>query len=213
MIPNLTIAFVEDDTEIRTAIASFLKTCPEFTTVKEFGSVEAIVHEVDHGLKPDVVLMDINLPGKSGIEGIYLLKERYSDIDIIMLTIYNDEHKIFDSLCAGATGYLLKNTPLNDISSGILELHQGGSPMSPQIARKVIKYFEKATPRKPLEAELSEREQEVIDGLVEGLSYKLIADKMCVSVDTVRFHIKKIYRKLHVNSKAEVIARVLKGRL
>lgn len=213
MIPNLTIAFVEDDTEIRAAIASYLKTCPEFTAVKEFGSVEAIVNEVDQGLKPNVVLMDINLPGKSGIEGIYLLKERYPEIDIIMLTIYNDEHKIFDSLCAGATGYLLKNTPLNDISSGILELHQGGSPMSPQIARKVIKYFEKTTPKKTLEAELSEREQEVIDGLVEGLSYKLIADKMCVSVDTVRFHIKKIYRKLHVNSKAEVIARVLKGRL
>ncbi|MEM9833840.1 MAG: response regulator transcription factor [Bacteroidota bacterium] len=213
MPSDLTIAFVEDDTDIRTAIVSFLQTCPEFTAVKEFGSVEDIISEVDEGLKPDVVLMDINLPGKSGIEGIRLLKERYAEIDIIMLTIYNDAHRIFDSLCAGATGYLLKNTPFQEVRSGILELHKGGSPMSPQIARKVINYFEKSTPKKPLEASLSEREQEVVDGLVEGLSYKLIADKMCISVDTVRFHIKKIYRKLHVNSKAEVIARALKGKL
>ncbi|MEM1138051.1 MAG: response regulator transcription factor [Bacteroidota bacterium] len=209
MIPK--IALVEDDIEIRKALSFFLSACKEFDTVSEFGSVEAIMEKVENGYVPDVVLMDINLPGKSGIEGIYLLKKKFEQTDIIMLTIYNDEHKIFDSLCAGATGYLLKNTPLNEVKQGIINLHNGGAPMSPQIARKVIKHFKKNSPSKKLKEQLSDRENDIVDGLVDGLSYKLIADKLFISVDTVRFHIKNIYKKLQVNSKGEVIAKALKG--
>lgn len=209
MVPK--IALVEDDVEIRKALSFFLSSCKEFGGVSEFGSVEAIMEKVGEGYVPDVVLMDINLPGKSGIEGIYLLKEKFAETDIIMLTIYNDEHKIFDSLCAGATGYLLKNTPLNEVKQGIINLHNGGSPMSPQIARKVIKHFKKPSASNKFKEQLSERENEIVDALVDGLSYKLIADRLFISVDTVRFHIKNIYKKLQVNSKAEVIAKALKG--
>jgi len=209
MTPN--VAMVEDDVEIRKTLSFFLDACEEIGKVDEFGSVEAIMDAVEKGFVPDVVLMDINLPGKSGIEGIYLLKERFEQTDIIMLTIYNDEHKIFDSLCAGATGYLLKNTPLNEVKQGIINLHNGGSPMSPQIARKVIKHFKKPSPSNKLKEQLSERESEIVDALVDGLSYKLIADRLFISVDTVRFHIKNIYKKLQVNSKAEVISKALKG--
>ncbi|MBT33910.1 MAG: DNA-binding response regulator [Thalassobius sp.] len=210
---TLTIALVEDDKEIREVIALYLRSCNEFKLVEEFNSVEDLMESVDKGQAFNVVLMDIQLPGKSGIEGIKILKERFEHIDIIMLTIYNDEYKIFDSLCAGATGYLLKNTPLVEVKSGILELHKGGSPMSPQIARKVVHFFNKVAPRKKNKVHLSDRETEIVDALVEGLSYKLIADKLFISVDTVRYHIKNIYRKLQVNSKAEVISKALKGEL
>jgi DNA-binding NarL/FixJ family response regulator len=210
---NLNLILVEDDFDIRTTLTDFFLSCDEFNDVQSFESVELLEEAVERGLKPDIVLLDIQLPGKSGIEGIKFLKQHFEDIDIIMLTIFKDEHKIFDSLCAGATGYLLKNTPIAEIREGILSLHNGGSPMSPQIARKVIRFFSHpALPKEP-KADLSAREKQIIDGLVDGLSYKLIADACFISIDTVRFHIKNIYKKLQVNSKGEVISKVLKGNL
>jgi DNA-binding NarL/FixJ family response regulator len=155
--------------------------------------------------------MDIGLPGMSGIDGMKLIKQDYPDVDIVMLTVYNDADKIFQSLCAGATGYLLKNTPLEEIKEGIELLTRGGSPMSPQIARKVIDFF--GSEKKKVASPLSEKEKEIVVGLVDGLSYKLIADRMSISLETVRFHIKNIYRKLHVHSKAEVISKSLKGEI
>ena len=151
------------------------------------------------------------MPGMSGIDGMKLIKREFPDIDIIMLTVYNDADKIFQSLCAGATGYLLKNTPLDEIREGIELLKKGGSPMSPQIARKVVEYF--STDKKALPSLLSEKENEIVIALVDGLSYKLIADRLNISIETVRFHIKNIYRKLHVHSKAEVISKSLKGEI
>jgi DNA-binding NarL/FixJ family response regulator len=156
--------------------------------------------------------MDLGLPGMSGIDGIKLVKEKYPDVDIVVFSVYNDPKRIFDSLCAGATGYLLKNTPLEEIKEGIELLSKGGSPMSPQIARKVIDHFNPAA-KKKVESILSPKEKEIVVGLVDGLSYKLIADRMDISIETVRFHIKNIYRKLHVHGKAEVISKSLRGEI
>jgi DNA-binding NarL/FixJ family response regulator len=162
---------------------------------------------------PDVILMDIGLPGMSGISGMRLIKDGHPDADIIMLTVYNDWQKIFDSLCAGASGYLLKNTPLAEIKKAIESVHCGGAAMSPEIARKVMEYFSpKHEPSKP-ESFLTPKEKEIVIGLVDGLSYKMIANRMSLSIDTIRFHIKNIYRKLQVNSKAEIISKSLRGEI
>ena len=144
--------------------------------------------------------------------GIKIVKEKYPHIDIIMLTVHNDPHRIFQSLCAGASGYLLKTTPFQQIKEAIYELDRGGAPMSPQIARRVIQYFH---PEQDPTAEslLTDKEKEVVLDLVDGLSYKMIADKQNVSIETVRTHIKHIYSKLHVHNKADVIRKSLSGEI
>ena len=173
---------------------------------------------------PDVILSDIGLPGMSGIDGMRLIKEEHPETDIIMLTVYNDWQKIFNSLRAGASGYLLKNTPLTEIKKAIETVRNGGSVMSPEIARKVMEHFSvgvhtdssplgvQAEREKP-ESVLTPKEKEIVIGLTDGLSYKLLADRMNISIDTIRFHIKNIYKKLHVNSKAEVISKSLRGEI
>jgi DNA-binding NarL/FixJ family response regulator len=208
------IAIVEDDPQIRTALKSFLDLQPEFENISVFHTVEIFVDYLrSNNDPPHVILMDIGLPGMSGIDGMKLVNEIYPDIDIIMLTVYHEPEKIFQSLCAGASGYLLKNTPMEQIKEGIISLKNGCSPMSPQIARKVIEFFS-GNPKPASENSiLSIREKEIVIGLVDGLSYKLIADRMHISIETVRFHIKNIYKKLQVNSKAEVISKSLKGEI
>ncbi|MBX2944536.1 MAG: response regulator transcription factor [Cyclobacteriaceae bacterium] len=205
------VGIVEDDNQIRSLLQQYLDRQPGFSCLLVHSSVESFRKALSPENQPDVLLMDIGLPGMSGIDGMKLIKRDYPGIDIIMLTVYNDPDKIFQSLCAGATGYLLKNTPLEEIKEGIELLTRGGSPMSPQIARKVIDFFN--TEKKAVSSPLSEKEKEIVIGLVDGLSYKLIADRMNISLETVRFHIKNIYRKLHVHSKAEVISKSLKGEI
>jgi len=207
------IAIVEDNEKIRNLIQKFLNKDNELQCPVAVESVENLLKVIDKDHLPDVILMDIELPGMSGIDGMKLLKSRYPQVEIIILTVYHDTHKIFDSLCAGASGYLLKHTSLPEIKDAINVLLQGGSPMSPQIARKVINYFNQEAPKKEAQSDLTPREQEIVVGLVDGLSYKMIADRMNISIDTVRAHIRNIYKKLHVNSKAEVIAKSLKGEI
>jgi DNA-binding NarL/FixJ family response regulator len=208
----ISVAIVEDDREIRGVIEQYLHRQPDFECSLACGSVEELLERIASDTCPDQVLMDIGLPGMSGISGIRLLRERYPDLDVVMLTVYQDAHKIFDSLRAGASGYLVKNTPLREIADALRLLHQGGAPMSPQIARKVIEFFS-ARGVLPTDSPLSPREKEIVIGLVDGLSYKMIADRMDISPETVRFHIKNIYKKLHVHSKAEVIAKSLRGEI
>ncbi|MBX2964896.1 MAG: response regulator transcription factor [Cyclobacteriaceae bacterium] len=205
------VGIVEDDNQIRSLLQQYLDRQPGFSCTLVYNSVESFRKALTPETQPDVLLMDIGLPGMSGIDGMKLIKQDYPDTDIIMLTVYNDADKIFQSLCSGATGYLLKNTPLEEIKEGIELLTRGGSPMSPQIARKVIDFF--STEKKAVTSPLSEKEKEIVVGLVDGLSYKLIGDRMNISLETVRFHIKNIYRKLHVHSKAEVISKSLKGEI
>jgi len=206
------VAIVEDDADICSVIRRYLDSQPNLSCKIACDSVEALLSRLKQELPPNIILMDIGLPGMSGISGIRLIKETYPEIDIIMLTVYSDPHKIFDSLRAGASGYLLKNTPLPEIKESIETLHAGGAPMSPQIARRVIEFFAPGASAAPSSL-LSPREKEIVVGLVDGLSYKLIADRMHISSDTVRFHIKNIYKKLHVHSKAEVITKSLRGEI
>ena len=175
-------------------------------------SVELMLQNIDESCPPDVILMDIGLPGMSGISGMKIFSERFPDVSILMFTIHNDSHKIFNSLCAGASGYLLKNTPFPKISEAIRIVAAGGSFMSPQIARKVINYFQ-VKEKKPSQSILTEKEKEIVLCLVDGLSYKMIADKCFISLETVRSHIKNIYKKLHVHSKADVIRKSMNGEI
>lgn len=207
------LGIVEDNRKIRDLIQRYLDMQDGYNCPVAVDSVEDMLDYLEEYTAPDVLLMDIQLPGMSGIKGIEIIKNKYPAIEIIMLTVYHDSHKIFDSLVAGASGYLLKHTSLPEIKESIQTVLDGGAPMSPQIARKVINHFKK--PKKEIKAEngLTPREQDIVNGLVDGLSYKLIADRYGISIDTVRAHIRNIYKKLHVNSKAEVIAKSLRGEI
>jgi len=207
------VGIIEDDEQIRNGVQTYLNRQDNFACDWSYGSVEEFLKNLSQTTIPNVLIMDLGLPGMSGIEGMKIIKEKFPNVDIIVFSVYNDPKKIFDSLCAGATGYLLKNTPLDEIKEGIELLAKGGSPMSPQIARKVIEHFGQTAKKKEVESPLSAKEKEIVIGLVDGLSYKLIADRMDISIETVRFHIKNIYRKLQVHGKAEVISKSLRGEI
>jgi DNA-binding NarL/FixJ family response regulator len=160
--------------------------------------------------KPDVVLMDINMSGMDGIECVAQLKARMPDIEVIMLTVYDDTDKIFKALSAGATGYILKRSPPEELLEAIREVHGGGSAMSSSIARKVVASFQKTSPRAAGETHLSPREQGVLDCLARGLTYKQIADQLGISIETIRTHLKRIYHKLHVQSRTEAVAKYVR---
>jgi len=163
--------------------------------------------------RPDVILMDIDMPGISGIEATAMVKATFPEINIMILTIFEDKNKVFEALCSGATGYMLKKSSSVEIIEAIAELHNGGSPMTGEIARKVFEFFVNPVLSKSNDYALSAREFDILKCLVEGDSYKMIADACCISMGTVRFHINNIYRKLHVNSKSEAVIKTLKERL
>ena len=163
---------------------------------------------------PDLILMDIEMPGMNGIEAVRVIKSHFPNTLVLMQTANEEDDKIFDAICAGASGYLLKNTAPSRILEAIHEANLGGSPMSPSVARKVLERFstiQKVSTKN--EFDLSEREKEILQLLVKGMSYKLIADACFLSIDTVKFHIKNIYEKLQVNSKAEAVAKAFKSGL
>ena len=207
-----TVGVIEDDNEIREGLERFFRSQDDIACGLAEDSVEKFMARVDMDSPPEVVIMDIGLPGMSGIRGIRFLKERMPDTDFIMFTVYDDPNKIFQSLCAGATGYLLKTDPFVKIKEAIETLREGGAPMSPQIGRKVVEFF---SSKKPISqpSPLTDKEREVVVGIVDGLSYKMIADRLRITIGTVRHHIKNIYRKLQVNSKAEVISKSFQGEI
>lgn len=206
------VAIIEDDSEIRVGIQEFLAAQKDIICDMAKSSVEAFIAEFDPAAAPDIILMDIGLPGMSGIDGMKLIRAKSPDIDFVMFTVYEDSFRVFQTLCAGACGYLLKNSRFEDILRTIKTVYSGGSVMSPGIARKVIEHFRMPKAEKPPSV-LSPKEQEVVLGLVDGLSYKMIAGRMSISIETVRSHIKNIYKKLHVHSKAEVIRKSLGGEI
>jgi DNA-binding NarL/FixJ family response regulator len=201
------VAIVEDDLDIQRALALIIDGTPGFSCQLAFANCEEAIPKIID-FKPDVVLMDINLPGMSGIEGVLKLKQKLSDLDIIMLTIRTDEASVFESLRAGATGYMMKNTPPGQLLKAIEDVTQGGAPMSMNIARKVLSSFHSSE-----HSPLTERETEILRLLCKGMHYKEIADQLFVSGHTVRSHIKNIYQKLHVNSRAEMVEKALRNRL
>lgn len=208
----ISTAIIEDIKEIRDGLAGFLDSQNGMICKTAVESVENFLDSCPLEYTPDILLLDIGLPGISGLAGIKLIKEKYPDINIIILTVYEDNAKIFQALCEGATGYLIKNTPFPKIKDAVEEVYRGGAPMSPLIARKVIERFNPPK-NKPQKTTLTETERKIVAGLVDGLSYKMIASANKVSIETVRFHIKNIYKKLHVNCKAEVISKSLHGEI
>ncbi|RMD51188.1 MAG: DNA-binding response regulator [Ignavibacteria bacterium] len=207
----ISVAVVEDIKDIREPLFEFLSNQDEFLCEVKAGSVEEYLELINDKLPVDVVLLDIGLPGLSGLGAIQLIKERTPETQIIMLTVFDDPNKIFRALQSGAIGYLLKNTPLMEIKKSILEAYSGGSPLSPDIARKVVRFFEQ--PKSVIKNPLTEKEKEIVAGMVDGLSFKMIAANMGNSIETIKSHTKNIYRKLHVNCKAEVIAKSLRGEI
>ncbi len=202
---TIKVAIVEDDNLIRNGIEYVLNNTPGFECVGSFNSGDAALKKLPID-DVDVVLMDINMPGISGIDCVKELRKRRSDLNILMLTVYETSDNIFRSLTAGASGYVLKNTPIDELLKAIQELDEGGAPMSNEIARKVIKVFQ----IKPAEEteELSKREYEIVSELARGLTYEEIADKLFISIQTVRFHIKNMYSKLHVHSRTQAVTKV-----
>lgn len=205
-------AIIEDDDDIREGVKSYLKTQPNFSCETAVNSVENFLDQVNADYLPDVLILDITLPGMTGLQGSRIIKSKYPDIEIVMFTVHDDSARIFEAICNGAVGYLLKNTPLPQLKASIEQIFSGGSPMSPQIARKVIEHFQPKKNRQP-DSLLTDREKEIVVGLVDGLSYQQIGDRMQISIDTVRQHIRNIYRKLNVNNKAEVIGKSIRGEI
>ncbi len=203
----ISVAIVEDDVEFASILRDFLLCDSKFNDVRLYESVEKFLIPVEEGYSPHVVLQDINLGGMSGIEAISIYKKKIPQSKILMNSVLLDSESVFGAICAGALGYIEKGSNMEKVKEAIVNLHQGGSPMSPSIARHVINFF---NPIKKFEEELSPREQEIVQSILDGLSYKMIAEKYSISLDTVRTHISRIYRKLHINSKGELIAKFLK---
>ncbi|MFC0603132.1 response regulator [Winogradskyella pulchriflava] len=199
------LAIVEDDPVIKDSLTTYLEANPRLKIEFVCTSVEDFLTSLSstRSKSTDVILLDIGLPGMSGLEGIRHIKKKLPEVNIIILSTFEEEDKIFKALCAGAVSYISKRTALTKIEDAIFTIYNGGSYMSPSIARKVINHFKPKAKNENIE--LSDRQIQIIQGIVDGLSYKMIADKYLISIDTVRDHIKKIYRLLEINSKAELI--------
>jgi DNA-binding NarL/FixJ family response regulator len=209
----ITVSIVEDNDKLRGTLAKMIGRAEGFKFISDYGSAEAALEDLPK-VKPEVVLMDINLPGMNGVECVRKLKAVLPQIQVMMLTVYEDTENIFNALAAGASGYMLKRTPTKELLDAIREVHRGGSPMTTHIARLVVQSFQKSAAPAPSSAaselaELSEREQQVLDLLSQGLIYKEIADKLQISYETVHTYIRRIYEKLQVRTRTEAVAKFL----
>lgn len=194
---------VEDDLLIKNTVIQHLMQEENIRVLGSFSCIEELRQSFNLiNEPPDVILLDIVLPGMSGVDGIHIIKQQWPSPSIIMFSVMDDGFNLFRSLCEGATGYLTKDVPLSGVSTAIRDVFEGKGIMSPSIARKVAEYFH---PKRQLHEVLTSREIEIVNGIIEGLSYKLVADKLNISIDTVRKHIKNIYRKLHINSKSQLV--------
>jgi DNA-binding NarL/FixJ family response regulator len=202
------VAVVEDNDLLRNSLINLFDKTDGIRCVAALNNLMNVVSEIGHAL-PDIVLMDIGLPNISGIEGVRTLKSNFPSLQIMMFTVFDDEERVFDAIRMGASGYLLKKTPPEEIVEAVKELYEGGAPMSASIARKVIQSFQSEKPDPAAGYNLTVRENEILYSLVDGLSYKKIAEKYCISISTIRTHICNIYSKLHVHSKSAAVARIL----
>jgi DNA-binding NarL/FixJ family response regulator len=206
---SITVSIVEDNEQLRGTLARVIARADGFQCISNYGTAEAALEGVPKD-KPQVVLMDINLPGMNGVECVRQLKQAMPAIQVIMLTVYEDTENIFNALAAGAAGYLLKRTKSAELLEAIREVNRGGSPMTTHIARKVTQSFQKAGPSPQPTENLSEREQEVLDCLSQGFLYKEIAEKLGISYETVHTYIRRIYEKLQVRTRTEAVAKFLR---
>lgn len=207
------VILFEDNPSLRVGLYHLINGTPGYECVGAFENCSNLLKNIKD-TKPDIVLMDIGMPGINGIEAVKIIREKYPDLKILMQTIFEEDEKIFASILAGANGYILKNTAPTRILEAIKEIYEGGAPMSPSIATKVLKMVSYQTPATKNDAfRLSDRELEILACLVKGMSYKLIADACFISIDTVRGHIRNIYDKLQVHSKGEAVALAIKSNI
>jgi DNA-binding NarL/FixJ family response regulator len=206
------VAVVEDHREFREYLSALISGTDGFECLGSFRSVEDALPKLTTQ-RPDVMLIDIGLPGMNGIEGIRLFKERFPEILFLTLTVHDDDERIFDALCAGASGYLLKKTQPAQLVASVREATQGGAPMSPEVARRVIKLFREIRPPERADYNLTPHEIRILKLLVEGHNYKTAAAKLGVAPTTINFHLQNIYQKLQVHSKTEAVAKALRNRL
>ncbi|MEI6074978.1 MAG: response regulator transcription factor [Verrucomicrobiota bacterium] len=207
---QIKVAIVDDDEGIRASLSALIQRAPGFKLAGEFLNGEMALKEIPK-LMPDVVLMDINLPGMKGYECVRQLKSAHATIQFLMLTVYEDSDSLFNSLRAGASGYLLKRTASARLLEAIRDVFEGGSPMTPQLARRVVQFFSRPASESAPLARLTPAEREFLDQLANGYAYKEIADRMNISIDTVRSYVRTVYEKLHVHSRTEAVVKYLRG--
>jgi len=211
--PNdIRVAIIEDERDIRESLSVLVNGTPGYSCTGAYRTMEEALDRIARQL-PDVVLSDIGLPGRSGIEGVKLLKERHPQLLVLMLTVYDDDERIFEAMCAGACGYLLKKTPPARLLESLKEAVQGGAPMSPEVARRVVALFREIRPPDRADYQLTPHETRLLKLFVEGHNYKTAAVELGVSVNTVNFHVRRIYEKLQVHSRSEAVAKALRNRL
>ena len=210
---KIKVSIYDDNKSLCESLSQLIESVPDFELCGVFNNPLNIINNISKN-KPDVILMDIDMPGMTGIEAVTLVHKKFPEIKVLMQTVFDDDEKVFNSICAGAVGYLLKKTKPLQMLEGIKEANKGGAPMTPSIATKVLKMFRQYSPPPTDEKiNLSEREKEVLGSLTKGQSYKMIAAGCNLSIDTVRFHIKNIYEKLHVHSMTEAVIKALKEKL
>ncbi len=209
---EISVAIIEDETRIREGLGVLIDLAEGFRCASQFASMEEAIEKISADL-PDIALVDIGLPGMSGIQGIRLLKERYPDLRLVMLTVYDDDERIFEALCAGAIGYLLKKTAPERLLESLKEVMAGGAPMSPEVARRVITLFHQAPPPRRADYHLTPHESRLLKLLVEGHTYKTAAAELNTSIHTISFHMRNIYTKLQVHSKSEAVVKALRDRI
>jgi DNA-binding NarL/FixJ family response regulator len=206
------VAIVEDQNEVREGLALLIDGTPGYQCLHQFASMEDALEKIGRDL-PDVVLCDIGLPGMSGIEGIRRLREEFDGLQILMLTIYDDDERIFQAMCAGACGYLLKKTAPEKLLESLREVVAGGAPMSPEVARRVVGLFRTIRPKEASTCQLTPQELRLLKLLGEGHHYKTAAAELGVTINTISFHLRAIYGKLQVHSKSEAVAKALRDGL
>jgi len=209
---KINVIIFEDNKHLRESLQLLISSSRQFNCIGAFADTRNVLAVVNN-LMPDVIIMDIEMPIMNGIDATRLIKQKFPDIPIVILTIFDDSEKIFRALHAGGSGYLLKNSSPEEILNGVMEVYNGGSALSPQVAKKVIQFFQTVTPAQPNDYNLTPKEKELLQHLVDGMSYKMIADVMHVALETVKSHVKNVYRKLHVSSSNEAIAKALRQKL
>ena len=212
LMSGIKVIIFDDNDSLRDSITMLLQDTVDFTLAGSYSHCLDVTENIKD-TKPDVVIMDIDMPGMNGIEGVKLIRKNFPTLQILMFTVFDDDEKVFAAIQAGAGGYILKNAEPQNLLHAISEVYNGGAPMTPAIARKVLQQFKTILPEEEKEYHLSLREKEVLGLLVEGLSYKMIAAKLNITYDTVRAHMKKIYEKLHVASMTEAVAKAINQKL
>ncbi len=210
---TIRVAIVEDDRSLREGLGLLINATPGYNCQHSYGSVEDALRDIRDGepSMPDILLLDIHLPGMLGSDGVKLFREKFPTMQVLMLTVYAEQDKIFESICNGACGYLLKKTPPAKLLEAIREAHEGGAPMSPEIARKVVMLFQNTRQPEKIEEQLTQQEVKLLQLLADGHSYQSAAGQLNISINTVRNYIRSIYDKLHVHSKNEAVSKALRS--